>query len=449
MNDDRSLERAARSWLDDGPTRAPDRAVDAALQSIATTPPDREIWSQLRRNPMLGRMALPAAISAAVVIGALAYGQLKQNTEPGHTASFAVGGPRLDPSEDVGRVLPAATYYVTGAEFAALFSVTLPDGWTLSDLTTNHVRLQNTHDDGVQDLTLVVLNKVYTDPCDTAGGFRFAPHTANSLFTTLTSMTAFEAENIKDARIGAANGRSFTLVDSAALATAGCSGAKARWIGTYEYDQSETPSEVNLPLPGGSVRPMWVVDIDRTAVLIMAGVRDGSPANLEAAQRLIDSIWFMSYRADVPDAPAAASLDRRFSSSVNDVSVAYPAAWVVGPSTARGDPDWIDVGGARFTVRVLDVSLGQGVTMSDWLAHYGSGGTGDCAVRLPIRAGQADAVLLADNCPRSGGLSHLDTYSGAIAVANDDGYEFGFSTDSRNSTAWLKAFLETVEFPAK
>ena len=37
MTDDRSLERAARSWLEAGPTQAPDRAVEAALLPINTT----------------------------------------------------------------------------------------------------------------------------------------------------------------------------------------------------------------------------------------------------------------------------------------------------------------------------------------------------------------------------------------------------------------------------
>ena len=41
MTDDRSLERAARSWLESGPTEAPDRAVDAALLRIQTTRQDR------------------------------------------------------------------------------------------------------------------------------------------------------------------------------------------------------------------------------------------------------------------------------------------------------------------------------------------------------------------------------------------------------------------------
>jgi hypothetical protein len=58
-------------------------------------------------------------------------------------------------------------------------------------------------------------------------------------------------------------------------------------------------------------------------------------------------------------------------------------------------------------------------------------------------------MLLADNCHTSGGLSHLDTFSSAIAVANGHGYEFSFQSDGHDSTAWLKAFLATVEFPTK
>ena len=43
MTDDRSLERAARSWIEAGPTQAPDRAVEAALLRIETTPQERDL----------------------------------------------------------------------------------------------------------------------------------------------------------------------------------------------------------------------------------------------------------------------------------------------------------------------------------------------------------------------------------------------------------------------
>ena len=39
MTDDRSLERAARSWLESGPTQAPERAVEAA--SLRSNPPHK------------------------------------------------------------------------------------------------------------------------------------------------------------------------------------------------------------------------------------------------------------------------------------------------------------------------------------------------------------------------------------------------------------------------
>ena len=67
MTDDRSLERAARSWLETGPTEAPDRAVEAALLRIQTTPQERDLRIPWR----LPTMTTPARVAAAAVIGVL------------------------------------------------------------------------------------------------------------------------------------------------------------------------------------------------------------------------------------------------------------------------------------------------------------------------------------------------------------------------------------------
>jgi hypothetical protein len=70
MTDDRTLERAARSWLEEGPTRAPDRAVDAALSRIQTTRQERDLripW----RLPTMNRYLLPIAAALIVAIGAV------------------------------------------------------------------------------------------------------------------------------------------------------------------------------------------------------------------------------------------------------------------------------------------------------------------------------------------------------------------------------------------
>ena len=62
MTDDRSLERAARSWLEEGPTQAPEQPVDAALARIQTTSQERDLripWRLRTMNPM-ARLAIVA-----------------------------------------------------------------------------------------------------------------------------------------------------------------------------------------------------------------------------------------------------------------------------------------------------------------------------------------------------------------------------------------------------
>lgn len=72
MTDDRSLERAARSWLDEGPTRAPDRPVETALARIQSTSQERTLalpWRLSATNPLV-RVA-GAAIVAVLAAGAV------------------------------------------------------------------------------------------------------------------------------------------------------------------------------------------------------------------------------------------------------------------------------------------------------------------------------------------------------------------------------------------
>ena len=69
MTDDRSIERAARSWLEAGPTRAPDDAILAALNRIDTTPQERDWPSPLADVwERLARQAVPAVAALAIVL---------------------------------------------------------------------------------------------------------------------------------------------------------------------------------------------------------------------------------------------------------------------------------------------------------------------------------------------------------------------------------------------
>jgi hypothetical protein len=70
MSEDQRFERGARTWLEDGPTRAPERAVSEALATIESTPQDRSLRVPWR----LPVMSLPVRLAAVALLVALAAG---------------------------------------------------------------------------------------------------------------------------------------------------------------------------------------------------------------------------------------------------------------------------------------------------------------------------------------------------------------------------------------
>jgi len=85
MTDDRSLERAARSWLETGPTEAPDPAVEAALLQIQTTNQERDWHVPWRTRPMnqTTRLLAGAAAIAVVLLGGVLLLRPGTGTGPG------------------------------------------------------------------------------------------------------------------------------------------------------------------------------------------------------------------------------------------------------------------------------------------------------------------------------------------------------------------------------
>ena len=100
MTDDRWLERAARSWLETGPTEAPERAVEAALLRIETTTQDRGRWIPRRFFAMI----TPPRVAAAAVLGALLIGGAFFVFKPGEPA---VGSP--GPSQPAATPVPTTS----------------------------------------------------------------------------------------------------------------------------------------------------------------------------------------------------------------------------------------------------------------------------------------------------------------------------------------------------
>jgi hypothetical protein len=120
MTDDRTLERAARSWIEAGPTRAPDHAVEAALLLIQTTPQERGLRAPWRPNtmPTFARVAAAAVIGVLAIGGAFFFIGGVGDTNVGGPARSATpaGSPSPSPSETAtvstlpDGPLPAGTY---------------------------------------------------------------------------------------------------------------------------------------------------------------------------------------------------------------------------------------------------------------------------------------------------------------------------------------------------
>src|SRR6478736_2131468 len=105
MNDDRTLERAARSWLEAGPTQAPDHAVEAALLVIQTTHQERDLWVpwRVRKMSTPARLAVAAiAIAVVAVGGALILRPGSNSTVGGTTPTSTVPSSRApSPTDDL------------------------------------------------------------------------------------------------------------------------------------------------------------------------------------------------------------------------------------------------------------------------------------------------------------------------------------------------------------
>ncbi len=131
MTDDRSLERAARSWLETGPTEAPDHAVYAALLRIQTTPQERDWHVPRRPRPMTmtSRLLAGAAALAVVLVG----GMLILRAGPSATVGASPPpGPSPSPPPSATAVIPDGRYLGPTQLVSAILAALAADK-TLSD----------------------------------------------------------------------------------------------------------------------------------------------------------------------------------------------------------------------------------------------------------------------------------------------------------------------------
>jgi hypothetical protein len=140
MTDDRSLERAARSWIEAGPTRAPDRVVEAALHLITTAPQERglRVLRPTWRRQTMNRIALFGATAAALVAVGLGAFYLSGG-QPGSVGGRPTSPPPSASPSPAAQAIPDGTY-TTGPMSVTAIEQQLEAEETLTEAEKESIR---------------------------------------------------------------------------------------------------------------------------------------------------------------------------------------------------------------------------------------------------------------------------------------------------------------------
>jgi hypothetical protein len=215
-HDDRSLERAARSWLDEGPTRAPDRAVEAALLHIQTTTQERDLRVPWRFNLMSTYARMAASIVVAVAIGAIGLWYVAGSGGQGTISPPASPSPTpaLSPPATA---IPTPTEG-TASNFRLPFTYVLPDGpefeFGPSSATYFEVRVPAWFEAGHPGgLIVQAIRSRPADPCDQASKvLPFVPRASLSVFDYLRTIPGVSVTNETSTTVDFSPARQATVV---------------------------------------------------------------------------------------------------------------------------------------------------------------------------------------------------------------------------------------------
>jgi hypothetical protein len=296
MTDDRTLERAARSWIEAGPSRAPDHVVEAALLSIQTTPQERGLRASWRFTEMSRSLRVIAGAAAVVVVAALALTNLSDRFGPtgggqGPSSSPSTMSPTSIPASSPAALqdgpLTAGTY-ATNSAFPVPITVTVPDGWEGLETTGPTVAiLQADSDAGEAYLGFWIVETAHGDPCNLGVRPDRVGPTVRDLAEALAGAPGFVAA-----------GPTAVNVD----------GIAGEFVEITGPNPPCTEPELWLT-PDGSCRCMsssvernrlWILEVDGNRLVIDAldipasdGVMGTSAADLEELQAIIDSIQIL------------------------------------------------------------------------------------------------------------------------------------------------------------
>jgi hypothetical protein len=366
MTDDRSLERAARSWIETGPTWAPDSVVDRALDLIATTPQERDLRVPWRNRPMTfsNRLLIGVATLAIVLVGG-AFA-LQPGSGPGVGASASPSGTpvasaALPSASAIGA--PALTQSFASERYG--YTVLYPSGWATRPASASWAAgATNDWGSGIND-ELSGTNARFSGAAQQLAEGQTADTWLQAYGTLYRSG---DPSSWKTVTIGGLPGS--IVFDGVAAGSGGIS-------------------------PGG-------VAFD---AVVVSG-RFAYNFNMDGQ---VDRAAFEAFLASVT-LPAIPALDRTFMSPLGGYSIDHPATWAITLAPRAWTSGYetqsvSDQVGAGPTIYGTSTKLPVGMSFETWYADYAADRTRGTACGSPTR----DEDITVD-----GTVGHLDVHCPTI-----------------------------------
>ena len=411
MIDDRSLERTARSWIEEGPTAAPPQAVEAALLRIETTSQERDWHVPWRTPPMTlpARLVVAAVIGALVIAGAATLGGLGiGRSAPTPPPSTAPSPAAASPSAGAMAVPPLAETF-TSSRYG--YGVKHPTGWTIAPASTSWSEMgTNLWNSGIND-------EIHgTDVRFSGASLAIDGQTPDQWIT---------------AYAGASDPASWPRID----------------IG----GQSGYLTADGSPAAGGAIVPSSVY-FDVVVVVDGRGYNFDMDGHVDRAyfQAMLDSVTF--------SAPSAlATLEKPATSSSYGYSLLRKGEWTLtpasshwtGPDNSKPAVDELAITGTDTTMTIASQALPKGETLDQWLVPFHANTTAN--VPAGCDGGEPPTWSTTPIGDQTGRYYELCNAAEAVVAVGGRVYVFGWANDTFDAAShfqlqsWLD-LLKTVTF---